>query len=152
MCAAASRARGWPVLASPRSRDSAAATGLCCSLPRARRSRDRSCGGPVIASPPQLWVCAAASRRAVAEEPKRMAVLSRPAASRSFQRPGRAIFFQGLAKQQMAALKAGQCPFHQSRWLFIKAGQPQWPFYQQWPLYVRGRDGRFINQKPNGQI
>ena len=40
---------------------------------------------------------------------------------------------------------------------FIKAGQPQWPFYQRWPLY-QGRwpsqwpNGRFINQKrPNGQ-
>ena len=39
----------------------------------------------------------------------------------------------------------------------FKAGQPQWPFYQRWPLY-QGRwpsqwtNGRFINQKrPNGQ-
>ena len=65
VCAAASRTRGGPVLASPRSQDSAAAMGLCCSLPRARHSRDRRCGGPVIASPrlrpliveipPQLW-------------------------------------------------------------------------------------------------
>ena len=38
-------------------------------------------------------------------------------------------------------------PTHQGR-------QPQWPFYQQWPLYqTSGRNGRFINQKrPNGQI
>ena len=63
VCAAASRYtwtaenRFWH-----RSRDSAAAIGLCCSLPRSRHSCERASFSISAPAPTSEWVCAAASR------------------------------------------------------------------------------------------
>ena len=47
-----------------------------------------------------------------------------------------AIFMKGW-QSRWPFIKTGQpqWPFYQSQWPFYQARAPQWPFYQQWPLY-----------------
>ena len=155
VCAAASRARGTPVIglrrasssllprrrfrnsygfvlqppARPALPQSIAGTGvccadcmgLCCSLPRARHSRDRIAEGQFQASPRlRSWVLPIGNF-----------------SSQIFTRPisyGPTKESSGQAEPFFVRAGKANGSFIQATSRLIKAGQPPWQFYQQWPL------------------
>ena len=63
-----------------------------------------------------------------------------------YQQPSQAIVsktWQSEWPLYQGASRSGR--FIKADGCFIKAGKPQWPFYQQWPRQLASANGRFIN-------